>query len=351
MEETKYMRRCFELAQKGLGNVAPNPMVGAVIVHDGKIIGEGYHMQWGGPHAEVNAITSVMDQSLLKESTIYVSLEPCSHYGKTPPCAKLITEKGIPEVVIANVDPFPEVSGRGIRMLQEAGIKVRSGLLEEEGWLLNKRFFTFHEKKRPFVILKWAQSEDGYMDHERANGAPAYHFSNDKTSKICHQLRASESAILVGTNTALLDNPSLTVRHVTGKNPTRILIDKNLEVPIHYNIYNGEAPTLVFTEKKATSNTNAEFVHIDFPEGKIRIQDLLHELYERKLQSLIVEGGNALLNSFLQSNLWDEIQQETVRGLSIGNGVQAPLPQGILYEQIAYGNNTISRYRNTNCRL
>ncbi len=351
MQETKYMRRCFELAQKGLGNVAPNPMVGAVIVHNGEIIGEGYHMQWGGPHAEVNAIASVTDQSLLKESTIYVSLEPCSHYGKTPPCAKLIIEKGIPEVVIANVDPFPEVSGRGIKMLQEAGIKVRSGLLEEEGWLLNKRFFTFHEKKRPFVILKWAQSEDGYIDHKRSNGTPAYHFSNDETNKICHQLRANESAILVGTNTALLDNPSLTVRHVTGKNPTRILIDQNLKVPIYYNLYNGEAPTLVFTEEKATSSANAEFVHIDFPNGKIRIQDLLHELYKRKLQSLIVEGGGALLNAFLQSNLWDEIQQETTRNLLMREGVQAPLPQGNLYEQITYGNNTISRYKNTNCRL
>lgn len=347
MQETKYMRRCFELAQKGLGNVAPNPMVGAVIVHNGEIIGEGYHMQWGGPHAEVNAIASVTDQSLLKKSTIYVSLEPCSHYGKTPPCAKLIIEKGIPGVVIANVDPFPEVSGRGIRMLQEAGIKVRSGLLEEEGWLLNKRFFTFHEQKRPFVILKWAQSEDGFMDQERANGEQAYHFSNEETSKICHQLRANESAILVGTNTALLDNPSLTVRHVAGKNPTRILIDKDLRIPQSFNIYNGEAPTLIFTEKEKKSvEGNITYVTSDFKDGKLPIKDILEELYSRKLQSVIVEGGRSILQSFIEENLWDEMHIETVEDLYLRNGVPAPHQSGTLFETVGSGKNIVRRYRN-----
>lgn len=346
MEDELYMRRCFELAQKGLGNVAPNPMVGAVIVHRGKIIGEGYHKKWGGPHAEVNAIASVQDPSLLKESTIYVSLEPCSHYGKTPPCAKLILEKGIPEVVVSNKDPFPEVSGRGIRMLQEGGVKVRTGLLEEEGWLVNRRFFTFHEKKRPFVILKWAQSEDGFMDQSRGNGQAAYHFSNETTQRISHQLRANEAAILVGTRTALLDNPSLTVRHVTGNNPTRILIDRRLSVPSNYHLYNGEAPTLVFTGTEPTfSAPNTEFVNAPFEEGKLPVTTLLHELYKRNLQSLIVEGGSATLRSFIESGQWDEMHVEVVAGLQLKEGTVAPKRTGKLFEQVGEGKNIVYRYR------
>jgi len=346
MEDELYMRRCFELAQKGIGNVAPNPMVGAVIVHRGKIIGEGYHMKWGGPHAEVNAIASVQDPTLLKESTIYVSLEPCSHYGKTPPCAKLILEKGIPEVVVSNKDPFPEVSGRGIRMLQEGGVKVRTGLLEEEGWLVNRRFFTFHEQKRPFVILKWAQSEDGFMDHPRGNGQAAYRFSNETTQRISHQLRANEAAILVGTRTALLDNPSLTVRHVIGNNPTRILIDRRLCVPSDYNLYNGEAPTLVFTEAKpAFSAPNTEFVNTPFEGGKLPVTTLLHELYKRNLQSLIVEGGSATLRSFIESGQWDEMHVEVVAGLQLKEGTAAPERAGELFEQVGEGKNIVYRYR------
>lgn len=346
MEDELYMRRCFELAQKGIGNVAPNPMVGAVIVHQGKIIGEGYHMKWGGPHAEVNAIASVQDPTLLKESTIYVSLEPCSHYGKTPPCAKLILEKGIPEVVVSNKDPFPEVSGRGIRMLQEGGVKVRTGLLEEEGWLVNRRFFTFHEQKRPFVILKWAQSEDGFMDQSRGNGQAAYHFSNETTQRISHQLRANEAAILVGTRTALLDNPSLTVRHVTGNNPTRILIDRRLSVPSDYHLYDGEAPTLVFTEAKpAFCAPNTEFINTQFEGGKLPVPTLLHELYERNLQSLIVEGGSATLQSFIESGLWDEMHVEVVAGLQLKEGTAAPERAGKLFEQVGEGNNIVYRYR------
>ena len=346
MEDELYMRRCFELAQKGIGNVAPNPMVGAVIVHRGKIIGEGYHKKWGGPHAEVNAIASVQDPTLLKESTIYVSLEPCSHYGKTPPCAKLILEKGIPEVVVSNKDPFPEVSGRGIRMLQEGGVKVRTGLLEEEGWLVNRRFFTFHEKKRPFIILKWAQSEDGFMDQSRGNGQAAYHFSNETTQRISHQLRANEAAILVGTRTALLDNPSLTVRHVTGNNPTRILIDRRLSVPSNYHLYNGEAPTLVFTETKpAFSAPNTEFITAPFEEGKLPVTTLLHELYKRNLQSLIVEGGSATLRSFIESGQWDEMHVEVVAGLLLKEGTVAPERTGKLFEQVGEGKNIVYRYR------
>lgn len=344
MEDIKYMRRCFELAQKGMGNVAPNPMVGAVIVHNGEIIGEGYHMKWGGPHAEVNAIASVKDHSLLKESKIYVSLEPCSHYGKTPPCAKLIIEKGIPEVIIANVDPFPEVAGRGIKMLETAGVKVKTGILEEEGWIVNRRFFTFHQKKRPFIILKWAQSEDGFMDTERSEKEPAYHFSNEDTRRIVHQMRADESAILVGTKTALMDNPSLTVRYVAGNNPTRILIDRTLKVPFGYNIYNEEAQTIVFTESNTDFKApHVEFVHADFRDGKISISNILEELYKRNLQSLIVEGGSALLHSFIESDLWDEMQVEIVNGLRLGKGVFAPASQGEVYETLEIDQHTIVR--------
>lgn len=347
MEEIKYMRRCFELAQKGMGNVAPNPMVGAVIVHNGEVIGEGYHMKWGGPHAEVNAVASVKDQSLLKESKIYVSLEPCSHYGKTPPCAKLIIEKGIPEVIVANVDPFPEVAGRGIKMLETAGVKVKTGILEEEGWIVNRRFFTFHQKNRPFIILKWAQSEDGFMDNIRENTSPAYRFSNEFTQKLSHQLRANEAAILVGTQTALMDNPSLTVRHCEGTNPTRIIIDRKLKVPFHYNIYNGESPTLVFTEEKtSTQLDNTTFIQCEFPNGRINIQCLLDELYKQNLQSLIVEGGSQTLQSFIEAGLWDEMQVEVVNGLNLKDGIPAPSRQGDIYETIIQDNHTVYRTRN-----
>lgn len=346
MEDLKYMRRCFELAQMGIGHVAPNPMVGAVIVCNNVIIGEGYHMKWGGPHAEVNAVASVKDPSLLKKSKIYVSLEPCSHYGKTPPCAKLIIEKGIPEVIVANVDPFPEVAGRGIRMLQEAGIKVRTGILEEEGWLVNRRFFTFHQKKRPFVILKWAQSEDGYIDIVRNVGTSSYKFSNQATQKISHQLRADEAAILVGTNTALMDNPSLTVRCCEGTNPTRILIDRTLKVPSHYNIYNGEAPTLVFTEKICKDTENIQYVKCEFSNGGIDILLLLTELYKRNIQSIIVEGGSQILHSFIESNLWDEMHVETVEGLRLNSGIEAPIQKGNIYESIINDNHIIHRSRN-----
>lgn len=346
MEDYKYMRRCFELAQKGIGHVAPNPMVGAVIVHNNEIIGEGYHMKWGGPHAEVNAVASVKDQALLKESKMYVSLEPCSHYGKTPPCAKLILEKGIPEVIVANGDPFPEVAGRGIRMLREGGVKVTTGVLEEEGWIVNRRFFTFHQKQRPFVILKWAQSEDGFMDIFRTKEEPAYHFSNEFTQRISHQLRANEAAILVGTQTALMDNPSLTVRHCEGENPIRILLDRQLRVPSHYNIYNGEAPTLVFTEKEAPMSNQAEFVSKAFPNGELPIDILLTELYDRKIQSVIVEGGSKILHAFLQCGLWDEMHVEVVNGLKLKQGVVAPPQQGVLYETLQNENHQLYRYKN-----
>ena len=248
-KDEKYIRRCIQLARNGLCNAAPNPMVGAVIVYQDRIIGEGYHARCGEGHAEVNAIRSVKDESLLKDSTIYVSLEPCSHYGKTPPCADLIIRKGIPRVVVGCTDPFPLVAGRGIRKLKEAGIDVKVGVLEEECKQLIKRFVTLNIKKRPFVTLKWAQSADGFIDVERTSGKPVV-LSTPITSMYVHKQRAEHQAILVGRRTALLDNPSLTVRNWYGKNPLRLVIDKDLSLPSDLHLFDGSVPTLVFTARK-----------------------------------------------------------------------------------------------------
>ena len=299
--ENKYMARCISLARNGTGNVAPNPMVGAVIVHQGKIIGEGYHRKYGEAHAEVNAIASVRDESLLKEATIYVSLEPCSHYGKTPPCAELIIKKQIPRVVIGCLDPFPEVSGRGVRMLREAGVEVVTGVMEEEARELNRVFMTFQEKRRPYIYLKWAQSADGFMDRLH--------------------LRANVAAIMVGTQTALLDNPSLTVRHWAGKSPVRVVLDRTLRIPPHYHLLDGAVKTLVFTAVEAVSRENVEYVTIDF--DRPVLPQVMHELYVRKLDSLMVEGGATLLGHFLEDGLWDQMLVETAP-VNLESGVKAP---------------------------
>ncbi len=349
MIEEKYMWRCFELARRGKGNVAPNPMVGAVIVCDGKIIGEGYHRKCGEAHAEVNAVASVRDPELLKRSVIYVSLEPCSHYGKTPPCANLILDKGIPEVVVANVDPFPEVSGRGIRLLRDHGVKVTEGLLAEQGWELNRRFFTFHTKKRPYVILKWAQSADSFLDVCRDSAdVPPLLISNPQSAILVHKLRSEESAILVGTRTALLDNPSLTVRHWAGRNPVRILLDRTLKVPQNYKLYDGTARTVVLTQKKPLiSHPAVEYREVEFDaEGRVVVASLLSSLYELNLQSVIVEGGAALLRSFLESNLWDEMRVETAMDLVVKSGVEAPSLAGTLVEERFVGGHSLQVRRN-----
>ena len=252
--EEKFMARCLELARHGAGHTAPNPMVGAVIVRDGAIIGEGFHRRCGEAHAEVNAIASVEDEALLRESTIYVSLEPCSHYGKTPPCAELIIRKRIPRVVVGCLDPFPEVSGRGVRMLREAGIEVVTGVMEKEARQLNKAFMTFQTQKRPYVTLKWAESADGFIDKARTDRTePPVVFSNPVTSVRVHKMRAESAAILIGKHTALLDNPSLTVRHWAGSSPVRLVIDKEGTLPDDLRMFDGLAPTWVFTGRKKAS--------------------------------------------------------------------------------------------------
>lgn len=306
-KDEKYIRRCIQLARNGMCNAAPNPMVGAVIVHNDRIIGEGYHARCGEGHAEVNAIRSVKDESLLQESTIYVSLEPCSHYGKTPPCADLIIRKGIPRVVVGCVDPFSLVSGRGIQKLKDAGIDVKVGVLEAECRQLIKRFVTFNTQQRPYITLKWAESADGFIDINREEGQPAV-LSTPITSMYVHKQRAEHHAILVGRRTALLDNPSLTTRNWYGKNPVRLVIDKELTLPTSLKLFDGSAPTWIFTAQDKASTSQVIYFKLDF--SRSILPQILQKLYENKLQALLVEGGSQLLQSFIDEELWDEIYTE-----------------------------------------
>ena len=320
--DEKYIARCIQLAKNACCNAAPNPMVGAVIVHNGIIIGEGYHIRCGEPHAEVNAIRSVKNENLLKEATIYVSLEPCSHYGKTPPCADLIIEKGIPEVVIGCMDPFSMVAGRGIKKLRNAGIKVKVGVLEKECQQLIRRFITFNTQKRPYITLKWAESADGFIDSKREAGNPVI-LSSPLTSMVVHKRRAEHDAILVGRKTALLDNPSLTTRNWFGKDPIRLVIDKNLTLSKQLNLFDGKVRTLVFTQEKTTNDqSSVEYIYLDFT--KNILPQIMEVLYKQKVQSLLVEGGTILLQSFINEGLWDEAYIET-SPIYLKEGVKAPI--------------------------
>ena len=320
-EEEKYMLRCIQLAQNGLCNAAPNPMVGAVIVCDGKIIGEGYHVRCGEAHAEVNAIRSVKDTSLLKRSTIYVSLEPCSHYGKTPPCADLIIEKQIPRIVIGCRDPFSKVAGRGIQKLKDAGREVIVGVLETECRQLIRRFITFHTLRRPYITLKWAESSDRYIDYSRTDGKPVI-LSSPLTSMLVHKKRAEHSAILVGTRTAELDNPGLNVRHWYGRSPVRIVLDRQQKLSPSLHLFDGSVPTLVFTEAPHTPLPNVEYLPVSDYRQNI-LPEIMEMLYTRGLQSLLVEGGSQTLQSFIDAGLWDEIFVEEAPHL-LHSGVKAP---------------------------
>lgn len=317
MQDEFYIRRCIELAQKAIGNTYPNPLVGSVIVHNGKIIGEGYHHKAGENHAEINAINSVEDKSLIPESTIYVSLEPCAHYGKTPPCALKIVELGFKKVVIGAMDSHDKVNGKGKKIIQDAGIEVVSGVLEKECIDLNKRFFTYHEKKRPFIILKWAESGDRFVDKD----FKPTQISNSLTKQFVHQLRSDEHSILIGTMTALRDNPSLTTREIFGKNPIRILIDIDLKVPTDFNIYSNEADTLVFNSIKEGEEGNIKFIKTS---RENFIENMLKKLYEFQIQSIIVEGGSFVLQQFIDANLWDEAIIIKNTNLILENGTKAP---------------------------
>ena len=323
--ELKYISRCLQLAELGAGYVAPNPMVGAVLVCDDKIIGEGYHRHYGEAHAEPNAINSVKNTDLLKQSTLYVNLEPCSHYGKTPPCADLIVSSGIPRVVIGTLDPNPKVAGRGVEILRKVGVEVVVGVLEAECRELNKRFFIFQEQKRPYVLLKWAQTQDGFMDRVRTTVTePPLQISNSITRQLTHKMRSENQSILVGANTVLLDNPSLTVRNWSGKSPVRIGIDRQRRIPDDFNLLDGSISTIIFTEKDEVNKLHVEFVKIDF--GTNSVKNILSEIYKRNIHSVLVEGGPTILNSFIESGLWDEANIE-IAPLRIAEGMAAPVLQ------------------------
>ncbi len=322
-----YMSRCLELASLGKGMVEPNPLVGAVIVKDNRIIGEGYHFIYGGAHAEVNAISSVKERSELPFSTLYVNLEPCSHYGKTPPCSELIAELKIPRVVVGSKDPNPLVSGKGTDFLNKHNVVVISGVMHKASIALNKRHYTFHTKKRPYVILKWARSADGFLDAERElDGSSSPRWLTSEIARcVVHKWRAEEKAILVGANTVQKDNPQLNVRNWCGANPLRIVIDPRLRLGRSYNVFSDGEPTMVFNGIENAQNGTTEYIQIDFrsnPEYAI-----LQTLYERKIQSLIIEGGEFTLKRFIESGLWDEARIFT--GPDVFNaGVSAPQIQG-----------------------
>lgn len=345
MQHDLYIRRCLFLAANGIRKVAPNPMVGCVIVCDNKIIGEGYHSVYGGPHAEVLAINDAIAKGfdyLFEQSTLYVNLEPCSHFGKTPPCTDLILEKKIKHVVICNQDPNPLVAGRGIEKLKNNSVDVVSDVLTNEGSELNKRFFTFHQKKRPYVILKYAESNDGYIAHETPN-IDNRKISNVLSDHLVHQWRSEEQVILVGTNTALIDNPSLTVRNVKGKNPIRILIDKDLKVPLSHNIFNKESATWVFNQFKNEDHEHIRYIKSSFTENFV--QELLNVFYQNQILSIFVEGGKNLIQQFIVLNLWDEIRVITSPH-SINAGLSSPLFSGITSEKYLMGDDLITVYRN-----
>ena len=332
----------LQLAQQGAQKVAPNPMVGCIIVNNNTIIGQGFHEQYGGPHAEVNALNHVQDKTLLKNSTLYVTLEPCAHFGKTPPCADLIIQHKIPKVVIACIDTFSKVSGKGIEKLKAAGIEVTVGVLERRAQEINKRFFTFHNKKRPYLILKWAKTTDGFIDRERqsdeginlkkvsTNGSVSTPLckqpidnwiTTQESKKLVHFWRSEEQAIMVGTITALNDNPQLTVRETEGNSPLRVVLDLNLRLPETLHVFDQSVPTIVINYQKNEKSDNLEFVKID--PCKELTDQILGTLYEKNIQSIIIEGGAQLLNTFISEDIWDEARVFTGKKV-FESGLKAP---------------------------
>lgn len=322
--DERFMHRALQLAAAGKGQVSPNPLVGCVIVHNDTIIGEGFHQQYGGPHAEVHAIQQVTDVMLLPMSTVYVTLEPCSHFGKTPPCADLLISNKVKRVVIANLDTNPLVAGNGIKKLREAGIEVVTGVLDKQGRALNKRFFTFMEKQRPYIILKWAQTADGFVARENYDSK---WISNAYSRQLVHKWRTEEDAILVGARTAVHDNPQLNVREWTGRNPVRIVIDRYLKLSEKLHLFDGKQRTICYNVLKHEEHPNLNLMRID---EENFLQNLLHDLYKQKIQSLIIEGGAATLNHFIEQGLWDEARVFTSTTHHFGKGIAAPCIKSIL---------------------
>ena len=341
----KYMQRCIDLAKLGERRVAPNPMVGSVIVHKDKIIGEGYHCLYGGPHAEVNAINALTNKELLKDATLFVNLEPCAHFGKTPPCSDLIVQMQIPRVVIGTIDPFAQVAGKGIEKLEKAGCEVTVGILQEECLELNRRFFTFHREKRPYIILKWAQTADGFVDYERASdefGKPSW-ITNEMARIAVHKQRSTETAIFIGTETALCDNPSLTLRGWYGKQPLRIVSDRRHRLPATLNLFDGKNETHTLSFNEYTDNRKALTVKLD--EAEDTLDKLLQHLYQLAIQSVIVEGGSTMLQSFIDKNLWDE-DHVYIGQLTFGKGKLAPVFNRSPLKFDRFYNSELRVYRN-----
>ena len=349
-QDRDYMDRCLELARKGLGSTAPNPMVGCVLVAGGRIIGEGYHREYGKAHAEVNAIQSVKNAELLASSTLYVNLEPCSHHGKTPPCSGLIMESGIPRVVIGTRDPNQLVSGRGISLLTDHGVAVTLGIRDKECQELNRRFFTHHENNRPYIILKWAETKDGFIDRERTPGTSGSinWITGTMERQLVHKWRSEEQAILVGTRTALTDDPELTVRDWSGRQPLRLVIDRQGKLPGSLKLLKGDTPTVIFSEKALKPAENMRQVRITG--DRDMIDGILVYLYDNEIQSLIVEGGRETLEGFIKRNLWDEARVFTGDQLFKG-GIKAPRLTGKASKELQIGNSILSIFRNKTVSL
>jgi diaminohydroxyphosphoribosylaminopyrimidine deaminase/5-amino-6-(5-phosphoribosylamino)uracil reductase len=342
--QEKYIKRCIELAKNGLGTTYPNPLVGCVIVFENTIIGEGWHKKSGEAHAEVIAIESVKNKELLSSSTLYVSLEPCSHFGKTPPCADLILKYKIPNVVIGTIDPNSKVAGKGIQKLKESGVNVTFGILEKEGNELNKRFFTFHKKSRPYIILKWAESSDGFISPKNKKEQKPVWISNEYSRQLVHKWRSEEQAILVGTQTIIDDNPSLTVREWVGNNPIRVVIDKENRIDSSYNVFDNQAKTIVFSNKEVTSVADQiQYIKIDF--DKNPIQAIVDKLFENNFQSIIIEGGRKTIQSFIDANLWDEASV-FIGEINLNDGTKAPIINSKNFKKEHLKNDLLLTYRN-----
>ena len=337
-----YIQRCFDLAILGLGNVAPNPLVGCVIVKDGIVIGEGFHQKFGGPHAEVNAINNVKDSDLLEGATLYVNLEPCGHFGKTPPCADLIIQKKIAKVVCSNGDPNPLVSGKGFSKLREAGINVVENILTENGRWLNRRFFTYIGKGRPYIILKFAETADGFIAREDFT---SQWISNPISRMLTHKWRAEESAILVGFKTALCDNPSLTARNWSGQHPVRCVIDKDLKLPQTHHLFDNSVPTLVFNQKKEAIFDKLKWIKL--ASENLLALEVVQKLTEEKLGSVLIEGGSFTISSFISANLWDEIRVFKSQNC-FEKGIKSPSTTGILVSREYIAGDELSLYKNNN---
>jgi diaminohydroxyphosphoribosylaminopyrimidine deaminase/5-amino-6-(5-phosphoribosylamino)uracil reductase len=337
--DERYMQRCFDLALNGAGLVSPNPLVGCVITNNGEIIGEGWHKKYGGPHAEVNAVASVKDRTLLQSSTVYVNLEPCSHFGKTPPCADMLVDRRVKKVVLSNIDSNKLVSGKGIEKLRKAGIEVVTGVLEAEGRDLNRRFFTYIETGRPYIILKWAQTSDGFISKSSND---ASRISNEFSRQLVHRWRTEEDAFLVGTQTAAIDNPRLNVREWAGRNPLRVVIDRSLRLDQSLHLFDRQQPTICYNTIKNEDNANLTFVKIEADDFCLAVA---RDLRGRKVQSVVVEGGSETLGLFISSGLWDEARV-LISAIAYGDGLKAPLLPGEPASSTDVGGDTLLMYQN-----